>query len=283
MGGRRRRKKQARAKARASRAIAANKPVVGGINTAVAKKDVASKVSQSKKLSKAAPKKKRKRRRGLFGSISRAIGGIAKGVGKAVGTVAKTGSKVAGGALKTAGKVGSVTASVAGSPLAKQMKNMKSTTVGKKKRRRKRGLFGAISGIFKGAGKVVKGVTKGVLGKKGLVSGVLKTAGKVTKGVGKVAGGVVGGLGKAVSSVLKGKRPKAPVKKPLIVKPPPPPKPAAPEYAKRSTRDWSKNTFANMEQDASVKKRGRNRTQVLGKNIKRPTRRRRTANRDRLV
>ena len=158
-------------------------------------------------------KKKKGRRRGLFGSlfkgVSKAVGGIVKGAGKVVTGVTKTASKVAGSGLKLATK--------------------------------------NIGNAVKTADKVVRGVTKPILGKKGLVPSVLK----------------------GVTGILKGKKKGiTSIKKPTTTTTTTTDKPTTPTYAKKSTRDWSKNEFVSRSGGEGTMFSGRRmrRRQLLGKN-----------------
>lgn len=155
-------------------------------------------------------KKKKGRRRGLFGSlfkgVSKAVGGIVKGAGKVVTGVTKGAAKVAGSGIKLATKT---------------------------------------------AGSVVKGVTKPILGKKGLIPSVLK----------------------GVTSALKGKKKgitstKKPTTATGVMGNPSTDKPTTPSYAKKSTRDWSKNEFVSRSggEGTMFAGRGMRRRQLLGKN-----------------
>ena len=155
-------------------------------------------------------KKKKGRRRGLFGSlfkgVSKAVGGIVKGAGKVVTGVTKGAAKVAGSGIKLATKT---------------------------------------------AGSVVKGVTKPILGKKGLIPSVLK----------------------GVTSALKGKKKgitstKKPTTATGVMGNPSTDKPTPPSYAKKSTRDWSKNEFVSRSggEGTMFAGRGMRRRQLLGKN-----------------
>ena len=155
-------------------------------------------------------KKKKGRRRGLFGSlfkgVSKAVGGIVKGAGKVVTGVTKGAAKVAGSGIKLATKT---------------------------------------------AGSVVKGVTKPILGKKGLIPSVLK----------------------GVTSALKGKKKgitstKKPTTATGVMGNPSTDKPTTPSYAKKSTRDCSKNEFVSRSggEGTMFAGRGMRRRQLLGKN-----------------